>query len=181
MNIRARFCRAVGCLSVLLGKACGSFYLTAIGLSVYEVFTRYLLDAPTVWTTEAVMACCATAWMVSAGAITQQNRHITVTSMELLVGAAAWLVLRRIALALSLLAVAGLTWAMSGPALRAAVQLERSGSAFNPPLPSYLKVMLALACLVFALQLFAKLIAPRSGHPLGRTDARQPSREQTRD
>ena len=165
MGMRASFCNMVGRLSVLLGKACGIFYLTAIGLSVYEVFTRYLLGQPTVWTTEAVMACCATAWMLSAAAITQQNRHITVTSLELLVGRSFWLVLRRIALAFSLAAVAGLTWAMWGPAVRSLEKLERSGSAFNPPLPSYLKVLLVFACVVFALQLIAKLIAPRSARP----------------
>ena len=162
MTFRHAFCRSVGRLSVFLGKACGPFYLAAIGLSVYEVVTRYGFDRPTVWTTEAVMACCATAWMLSAGAITQQNRHITVTSMELLVGARTWRLLRRLALGLSLLAVLGLFWAMSGPASRAVMQLERSGSAFNPPLPSYLKALLAVSCLIYALQILARLIAPRT-------------------
>lgn len=38
--MRRLFVETMGRVSVFLGKACGPFYLAAIGLSVYEVFTR---------------------------------------------------------------------------------------------------------------------------------------------
>ena len=156
--MRRAFVETMGRVSVFLGKACGPFYLAAIGLSVYEVFTRYALNAPTVWTTEAVMALCGTAWLLSAGAVTQQNRHITVTVMEIVVGSKAWMLMRRIALVLSVVAIIGLLWANWGPFMQATTHLERSGSAFNPPLPSYLKAMIVIALTVYSLQLVANFL-----------------------
>lgn len=158
MQLRRTFIHAAGNLSVFLGKSCGVFYLAAIGLSVYEVFTRYALNAPTVWTTEAVMAMCGTAWLLSAGAVTQQHRHITVTVMELVVGPRVWARMRRIAILLSLVAILGLLWVNWGPFLRATTHMERSGSAFNPPLPSYLKVMIVVTLVVYAMQLIANFL-----------------------
>ncbi|WP_424988284.1 TRAP transporter small permease subunit [Microbulbifer sp. S227A] len=158
--MRRRFATAIGKLSVFTGKACGPFYLAAIGLSVWEVFTRYALDAPTVWTTEIVMALCASAWMLSAAAVTQQHRHITVTVMEIVVGHKTWARMRRVAMLVSLTAVLGLLWANWQPFLRAIGHMERSGSAFNPPLPTYLKVMIVISLIMYALQIIAHILDP---------------------
>ncbi len=156
--MRQGFVTFIGKLSVFLGKACGPFYAAAILLSVYEVFTRYALDTPTVWTTELVMALCAAAWMLSAAAVTQQHRHITVTVMEIVVGPKAWMRMRRAAMLISLIAVAGLLWANWTPFLRATAHLERSGSAFNPPLPTFLKVMIVFSLITYALQIIANML-----------------------
>lgn len=160
MSRSARFSNAISRLSVLLGKSCGVLYLAAIALSVYEVFMRYALDAPTAWTSEIIMALCATAWMLCVGAVTQQKRHITVTVMELLVGPVIWRRMAKAAVALSIMGVFGLLYACWKPMMSAVMGLQRSGSAFNPPLPMYLKTMLVLACALYLLQLIANLLAP---------------------
>ncbi len=158
MSLRSSIVSNIGKLSVLTGKACGPLYLTAIGISLYEVFTRYVLNAPTVWTTEAIMCAIGSAWMLSVGAVTQQNRHITVTVMELVVGPKIWAVMTRVSLVISMMAASGLMWAAFVPAMHAVTRLERSGSAFNPPLPTFLKVLLLVALTIYLLQLFARLI-----------------------
>lgn len=158
MTGRNGFTEVVGKISVFLGRTSGIFYLTAIGLSVFEVFMRYVIDAPTAWTTETVMTLCASAWLLSVGAVTQQRRHITVTVLELVVGEKNWQRLIKVALVISLLGVGGLLWASWEPGIHSIKHLERSGSAFNPPVPSYLKVMLVLACLLYCFQLVANLI-----------------------
>ena len=145
-------------VSTFIGKCCGIFYISAITLSVYEVFTRYVLNAPTVWTTEAVMALCGTAWLLSAAAVTQQNRHITVTVLELVVGVKIWRLMKRVAIVLSLLAIIGLLWANWEPFLRTINNIERSGSAFNPPLPTYLKVTIIFTLVIYIVQLFAEFL-----------------------
>lgn len=155
----AGFVGLVGRISVFIGKSCGVLYLAAIALSAYEVFMRYALDAPTAWTNETVMTLCATAWLLSVGAVTQQNRHITVTVMELVVPHAIWRRLALFAIVASLLAAAGLLYAGWEPAQMAVRGMERSGSAFNPPMPAYLKAMLLVACGLYILQLLANLIA----------------------
>tara|TARA_R110000782_G_scaffold265178_1_gene358746 strand:- start:18113 stop:18604 length:492 start_codon:yes stop_codon:yes gene_type:complete len=160
--VRDLFVRTIGKLSVLTGKACGPFYVTAIVISLYEVFTRYALNAPTVWTTEAIMCAIGAAWMLSVGAVTQQNRHITVTVLELLLGRKVWQVLSKVSLGLSMLAVSGLLWASFMPAVHAVQRMERSGSAFNPPVPTFLKVLLVAALTMYLLQLLARLIEKRT-------------------
>lgn len=156
-----RFVDAVGGVSVFTGRCCGVFYLAAIALSVAEVFMRYALDAPTVWASECVMALVASAWMLSAGAVTRQNRHITVTVLETVFGKKAWRRLARAAGAVAALAVAGLLYACWEPMLSALNSIQRSGSAFNPPLPSFVKTLLVVSCVLYLLQLLAALAAPR--------------------
>ena len=151
-------------LSILLGKSCGVFYITAIGLSVFEVLMRYVLGTPTAWTLETIMTLCSTAWLLSVGAVTQQKRHITVTTMELIVGEKLWNRMISIALLISVIAVFGLLWSNWDSTLNAFKSLERSGSAFNPPVPSYLKIMLSVACVIYTLQLLANLFTPVEEH-----------------
>ncbi|MEF1310127.1 TRAP transporter small permease subunit [Vibrio mytili] len=149
----------VGKFSTFLGKSCGILYLTAIILAVAEVILRYVFEAPSAWNLEIVMALCGSAWLLSVGAVTQQQRHITVTVMELVVGKRIWNKMQKLAIVISMLAVGGLAWAAWEPAINSFSYLERSGSAFNPPLPSYLKVLLLVACIFYLLQLLANLVA----------------------
>ncbi|KPD11876.1 TRAP transporter small permease subunit [Phaeobacter sp. 11ANDIMAR09] len=150
----------IGRLSVFLGKACGVFYLAAIGLSVYEVFMRYALGAPTSWTSETIMALVATAWLFCVGAVTQQRRHITVTTMELLVGEQVWRRMKRIAIVISMLGVGGLIIMLWGPMVKVLAAPQTTGSAFDPPIPTYVKTAFFFAGALYFLQLLANLFTP---------------------
>ncbi len=155
-----KFVEYVGRLSVFLGKACGVFYATAIALSVYEVVMRYAFGAPTSWTSETIMALVATAWLFCVGAITQQRRHITVTTMELLVGEKVWIRMKKLAVLISLIGVLGLAIMLWGPMIKILQAPQTTGSAFDPPSPTYIKTaFFAAACLYF-LQLLANFVTP---------------------
>lgn len=153
------FVQGVGKISVFFGRACGVFYLAAISLSIYEVFMRYVLNAPTSWTSETIMMLVATAWLFCVGAVTQQRRHITVTTMELLVGEQLWRKMKKIAIAISIVGVTGLIVMLWGPMAKVLHAPQTTGSAFDPPSPTYVKTaFFAAACLYF-LQLLANLLA----------------------
>jgi len=152
------FVTAVGKLSVFLGKACGMFYIAAIALSVYEVFMRYALGTPTSWTSETIMALVATAWLFCVGAVTQQRRHITVTTMELLVGEVVWGRMKRIAILISMLGVAGLMIMLWGPMVKILQAPQTTGSAFDPPVPTFIKTAFFFAGCLYFLQLVANLL-----------------------
>jgi TRAP-type C4-dicarboxylate transport system permease small subunit len=154
------FVEYVGKLSVFLGKACGAFYVAAIALSVYEVFMRYALGAPTSWTSETIMMLVATAWLFCVGAVTQQRRHITVTTMELLVGEAAWNRMKKIAIMISMVGVAGLIIMLWGPMVKILKAPQTTGSAFDPPSPTYIKTAFVVAACLYFLQLLANLLTP---------------------
>lgn len=150
----------IGKLSVFLGKACGAFYVAAIALSVYEVIMRYAFGAPTSWTSETIMMLVATAWLMCVGAVTQQRRHITVTTMELLVGEQIWNRMKKFAIIMSMIAVAGLIIMLWGPMLKVLKSPQTTGSAFDPPSPTYIKTAFVVAAILYFLQLFANLFTP---------------------
>lgn len=154
------FVHKMGRVSIFLGLACGVFYLAAIALSVYEVFMRYALGAPTSWTSETIMMLVATAWLMCVGAVTQQRRHITVTTMELLVGEVLWRRLTKIAIALSMVAVLGLTIMLWEPMTKVLASMQTTGSAFDPPSPTYIKTLFVVAACLYFLQLLANLLTP---------------------
>lgn len=157
-----RYVEFIGKLSVFIGKACGMFYLAAIALSMYEVFMRYALDSPTSWTSETIMALVATAWLFSVGAVTQQRRHITVTTMELVLGAQTWKRLQKIAIVISIVAVIGLLIVLWGPMTKVINSPQTTGSAFDPPTPTYIKTMFFFAAALYLLQLIANLFTRNS-------------------
>ena len=150
----------MGRVSVFLGKACGMFYLAAIGLSVFEVVMRYAFDAPTSWTSETIMALVATAWLFCVGAVTQQRRHITVTTMELVVGPVVWRRMKKFAIFLSLLGAAGIVIMLWGPMLKVLESPRSSGSAFDPYIPTYIKTAFVFAAVLYFLQLLANFLTP---------------------
>ena len=154
------YVKLMGRCSVFLGKACGMFYLAAIGLSVHEVVMRYVFDAPTSWTSETIMALVATAWLFSVGAVTQQRRHITVTTMELVVGPEVWRRMKRFAIILSLFGVAGLIVMLWGPMTKVLASPQSTGSAFDPYVPTYIKTAFVFAAILYFLQLLANLLTP---------------------
>ncbi|THB73716.1 MAG: TRAP transporter small permease [Desulfobulbaceae bacterium] len=155
-----RFVESVGRLSVFLGRVCGIFYLAAIGLSVFEVVMRYAFNAPTAWTSETIMMLVATAWLLCVGAVTQQRRHITVTTMELLLGEKIWNRLSKVAILISMVGVTGLIIMLWGPMVKVLKNPQTTGSAFDPPSPTYVKTMLVIAAILYLLQLLANLLAP---------------------
>ena len=155
-----RFVESVGKLSVFLGKVCGVFYFSAILLSVYEVFMRYAFNAPTSWTSETIMMIVATAWLLCVGAVTQQRRHITVTTMELLLGPKLWNRLAKIAILISMVGVTGLIIMIWGPMVKVLQNPQTTGSAFDPPSPTYYKTMFVVAAFLYLLQLTANLFTP---------------------
>lgn len=149
------FVKYVGMLSVFLGKACGVFYIAAIGLSVYEVFMRYVLNSPTSWTSETIMMLVATAWLLCVGAVTQQRRHITVTTMELVIGKKLWDQISKTAILISMAGVLGLIIMLWDPMVKILKAPQTTGSAFDPPSPTYIKTMLVVAACLYLLQLIA--------------------------
>lgn len=81
------------------------------------------------------MALVVTAWMFCADAATQLRRHITVTTMELLVGEATWNRMKKIAILISLVGVAGLITILWGPMMKVLNAPHSTGSAFAPYTP----------------------------------------------
>ncbi len=139
------------------GLAVGNLYLLAAVATIWEVVARYVFNAPTQWAFEVVMALCACAWMLSAGFVTLQKRHIGITVFYLMAPANIrwWLDLFAM-----LVGVFALYMLVSDTLIRAMESidlLEKVGSAFNSPQPMVLKTILCAGLLIYLIQLLINL------------------------
>jgi TRAP-type mannitol/chloroaromatic compound transport system permease small subunit len=150
--------RAIDHVSEFIGLAAAQLYLLCALITTYEVVMRYVFRAPTQWAFEVVMVLCASAWMLSVGYVTRHRRHIGITVLYVLAPPRVRWVLDLFINLVALVAVAILLYAVWEPAVRAVGRVERSGSAFNAPEPTLLKVMLVIGTALYALQLIANLV-----------------------
>ncbi|MHA3980866.1 TRAP transporter small permease subunit [Halovulum sp. GXIMD14794] len=152
-------------LSIAIGYACAPLYLVSLLVAVREVVMRYFFAAPSDWAFEISLTLCAIAWALSVGYVGQQNRHIAITFLHDLAGPGLRRVLDILTLVLTLIAFVALAVATFEPALEAITRLERTGSAFNPPMPAVLKPTLFIAACLGAVQTVANLALALLGTP----------------
>lgn len=138
----AAWAGAVDHFSRFTGLAVGNLYLIAAGATMWEVIARYVFNAPTQWAFEVVMVLCACAWMLSAGFVTLQKRHIGITVFYLMAPERVKWWLDLFAMLVGVFALYMLTSDTLVRALESIDLVERAGSAFNSPLPMMLKTVL---------------------------------------
>ncbi|OCX58141.1 C4-dicarboxylate ABC transporter permease [Thioclava sp. SK-1] len=123
-----------------------------------EVFLRYVLNAPTIWAHETSTFLCALAFLYGGLFCVARDKHIRVVMlyealpdkgrriMDMVISVASTLACAIFAYA-AWMVVTRAVWSPMG-----AIRLERSGSAWNPPLPAFLKVFLFVMLLVMCAQ-----------------------------
>ncbi|WMS45245.1 TRAP transporter large permease subunit (plasmid) [Acuticoccus sp. MNP-M23] len=144
-------------VSHFTGIAVSVFYLFAVGITLWEIFARYVMNAPTLWAFEVVLVLVGAAWMLSSGIITLKGRHIAITVLHSAVSPKARYWLDLFAMIVGIIALYLL---LSDAALRgynALLKVERMGSPFNSPLPLMMKMLLALGAFLYLAQLTVNL------------------------
>ncbi|MEZ5837122.1 MAG: TRAP transporter large permease subunit [Geminicoccaceae bacterium] len=144
-------------ISHFSGLGISMVYVVAAGATLWEVFSRYVLHAPTFWAFEVVMVLCAAAWMGSAGYITLKQRHIGITVFHQLAGDLGRWWLDLFAMIVGIIALFLLLSDASIRAYSSIAQVERTGSAFNSPMPMMLKSLLMVGGFLYLAQLTANL------------------------
>ncbi|WP_417723152.1 TRAP transporter small permease subunit [Salipiger sp.] len=149
----------------LLGRwidAGGYVFAAAIGLSALillsEVFLRYVLNAPTIWAHETTTFLCGVSFLYGGLFCASRDSHIRVVliydllpprgrqAMDVVISAASALAAAFFAYAAWLMVEKSL-WSPTG-----GFQMERSGSAWNPPTPALVKTFLLGMLLLLTLQ-----------------------------
>lgn len=144
-------------VSHVTGIAISTFYLIAAIATLYEVFSRYLLNAPTYWAFETVMVTVAAAWMLSAGYVTMKKRHIAITVIHNIVNPAQRWWLDLFAMVIGVLALYMLLTDAPIRAYDSIGRIEKSGSAFNSPLPMMMKSLMVIGAFMYLAQLMMNL------------------------
>ena len=151
------FNRSVDHVSRFLGLSVGNLYLLAAACTLWEVFSRYLLNQPTQWVFEVVMVLCAVAWLISAGFVTLQKRHIGITVLYLMAPERVRWWLDLFAMVVGVFALYMMVSDTLIRALESIDLIERGGTAWNSPLPMIVKTVLVTGLFVYLVQLLVNL------------------------
>ena len=132
-------------------------YLAATIATTYEVFARYIFNAPTDWAFEATIMLCSACYLVAGGYVTQRRRHIAITSLYDGASDERKRVLDIVAISFGLLSVGMLILSSWRQALMSLQIMERTGSSWNPPLPALLKPLIVFGAILIFVQLAVQL------------------------
>jgi len=155
--VRDAFDGSVDHLSRFLGLSVSYFYLMAAFCTMWEVVARYFFNAPTQWVFEVVMVLCASAWMLSAGFVTLNKRHIGITVLYLMASERVRWWLDLFAMLVGVFALYMLVSDTMMRAIESIDLIERGGTAWNSPLPMILKTVLVTGLFIYLVQLIVNL------------------------
>ncbi len=155
--VGTNFNQSVDHVSRFLGLSVSFLYLIAAACTLWEVVARYVFNSPTQWVFEVVMVLCATAWMMSAGFVTLQKRHIGITVLYLMASPRVRWWLDLFAMTVGIIALYMLVSDTLVRALESIDLTERGGTAWNSPLPMVLKTVLVSGLFLYLVQLLVNL------------------------
>jgi len=143
--------------SRFVGIAASVLILVAAVATIWEVGSRYLLHSPTEWAFEVVMALIAGSWMLSAGYVTLNEGHIRISVISDLAPPRLRHGLELFGAVVGIAALFLLLSDASTRAYDAIANVERTGSAFNSPLPTLTRAFLAIGAALYLAQLLVNL------------------------
>lgn len=148
-----------------LGRAINAFGIVfALGIIasalilLNEVVLRYGFDSPTIWAHETTIFLCAMAFVYGGLYCVARNSHIRVVLIYDMVTGRAKRVLDAVISLICLFAAGFFAWAAWGMMMKAmfrpgeGLHLETSGSAWDPPLPAFLKIFLFVVLCLMVVQ-----------------------------
>jgi TRAP-type mannitol/chloroaromatic compound transport system permease small subunit len=152
-------------ISRTVGNGLSALFLVAVALTVYEVFLRYVFNAPTVWVHDVVIVLSAVCFVFGGALASQQRIHIQMASYTENVRPR---VRRTLDLICQVLTAAYLVMFLYA-ALRMAIPslelMETSGRAWDVPIPAFLKTVLALGMFLMLAQTLSDIWHRKSQTP----------------
>lgn len=148
---------------IWLGHKLSLLFALIVLISTYEIVRRYVFDSPTLWVHETVTFMGASLFVFGGLYAFAIDRHVRVVLVYDAVSDRARCVLRIVHHLLGLgfcTMMVYASWFMAKGAVLApwgAIRLETSGSAWNPPFPAFLKVLILVAMVVLTLQYLLRL------------------------
>lgn len=145
-------------------NAIGWLAFFAMAISVYEVFMRYALNSPTSWVHETTVFLIAVIFALGGPIALARNKHIRVRILYERAGPRGRHALDVLNGVLTLAFTAGMTyaaWMMFYTASHnpfGELQLERSGTSWNPPFPALTKGVILFALALMLVQTVLHLV-----------------------
>lgn len=146
----------------------------AFAVSVYEVIARYVFDSPTFWAHETTTFLIAAIFLVGGPIALSRDKHIRVRMVYDAVSPAArrWLDIANSIIAMIFFAGLGYAgWIMAWKATHTPggdIHFEGTGTAWNPPTPALLKILILICVVLMFVQSALHLIRALRGDTASR-------------
>lgn len=148
-----------------IGNLLSLLFVVTVAISFFEILMRYLFNAPTIWVHESASFIGGSLFVLGGAYALANNKHVRVVLIYDLVSERARCCLNifhsMAGIVLTTLLSYG-AWMMVEGAWFTPLgdlQLETSGSAWNPPFPALLKAQILLIVGVMFIQFLLHLIA----------------------
>lgn len=149
---------------VACGKPFSLIYVFIMAILIYEVFLRYVFKLPTLWVHETSTFLSGVAFLIGGLYCVATNKHIRIVILYDAVNARMrrWLDLFIYAVcAASTLFFSYASWLSAKRAIFTPggdFRLETSGTAWNPPYPSILKLLMVAILLIMSAQFLLLMV-----------------------
>jgi TRAP-type mannitol/chloroaromatic compound transport system permease small subunit len=141
-----------------VGDTLSWLFLISVALTCYEVFMGSVFRAPTIWVHDSTTMMSATCFLLGGAYALQQGQHIRITFVYDLMPARVRRLLDLFGLGLGLIYLLALGWFSGMQAFTSISIIEKSGRAWNVPMPMVIRTAFFLGTALFALQATAELV-----------------------
>ena len=147
-------------------------FLAGMLISVFEVISRYAFDAPTLWAHESTIMLVAVTFAYGGSFCLSRNSHISIKMLYDTVSPRTRQgldILNSVLAFLYTVAIAYAAFEMARKSLFTPMgefKLETSGSAWNPPIPPFVKSVLFMCTSLMAIQSLMHLFKAITGGPV---------------
>lgn len=158
--------RTIDLVALMIGRITMMLIILATLVMLYEVFLRYVFEAPTLWANELTLWLAGYVFLFSGLYAMQQRCHIRI--VLLYDASPRWLRRTFDVIAVTLLAVysAALIYGSYHQVfVNKLYKWELFGTAFNPPIPATLQPFILVIIALIAMQAVANLIADWNARP----------------
>lgn len=145
-------------ISRALGDRLAWLFLISAALTCVEVAMDALFDAPTIWVHDTTIMMSATCFLFGGAYALQRRDHIRITFLYEALPPSLQRACDLVGLLCGLLYLGGLGWFAGAQALDSIMRVERSGRAWDFPMPMVIRTAFFLGTALLALQTASLLI-----------------------
>lgn len=144
-------------ISIWSGNIFSAINPIIVFIVVYEIFLRYVFNAPTIWANEGVVYLAAISYLMGGAYSLHYRAHVKVDILYLRFSQRTRAILDVITFFFAFIYLGSLVWVGSTYAWDSVKVLEKTGSPWNPPIYP-LKFAIPVGALLLLLQSIANFI-----------------------
>lgn len=148
------------------GDAIAVGFAVVVVITTYEVVMRYVFASPTAWVHELSIALCAVAFAFGGPYAAGRDAHLRISAVVDKSGPRTRAVCAGLSVVSGAVYLGGLAYAFAVRAIETGWKFEdgrwapeRTGRAWDVPIPPFMNGLIALCCLVFLIVLLARATA----------------------